>query len=225
MKFNKSAKESQLEISDEGIIEGYASVFNGVDSYGDTIAPKAFDHVITKGDLPTMLYGHDPMSVPIGKWTEMSVDDVGLKVKGQLNLNNAKAKEVFDAIKFGSLTGLSICFSCSEEGYEQKDPDDLCSGCLIKAIDRLYEISVVNLPADDNARISSYKSADFNDCNDIKGFEKCLRDAGFSRSKAKEIISVAKRVLNQCDAGRETHDHVDNDIDERIKSIFMKYRK
>lgn len=48
MKFNKSAKESQLEISDEGIIEGYASVFNGVDSYGDTIAPKAFDHVITK---------------------------------------------------------------------------------------------------------------------------------------------------------------------------------
>ncbi len=67
MKFNKSAKESQLEISDEGIIEGYASVFNGVDSYGDTIAPKAFDHVITKGDLPTMLYGHDSMSVPIGK--------------------------------------------------------------------------------------------------------------------------------------------------------------
>ena len=101
----------------------------------------------------------------------------------------------------------------------------MCSGCLIKAIDRLYEISVVNLPADDNARISSYKSADFNDCNDIKGFEKCLRDAGFSRSKAKEIISVAKRVLNQCDADRETHDHVDNDIDERIKSIFKKYRK
>ena len=130
MKFNKSAKETQLEISDEGIIEGYASVFNGVDSYGDTIDPKAFDHVITKGDLPTMLYGHDSMSVPIGKWTEMSVDDVGLKVRGQLNLNNAKAKEVFDAIKFGSLTGLSISFSCSEKGYEQKDPDDLCSGCL-----------------------------------------------------------------------------------------------
>lgn len=95
--FTKSA--SKIEAKDEGIISGYASVFGGVDSYGDTIDAKAFDHVIAKGDLPTMLYGHNAYSVPIGKWTEMSVDEVGLKVTGQLNLNNEKAREVFDAIK------------------------------------------------------------------------------------------------------------------------------
>lgn len=219
--FTKSA--SKIEAKDEGIISGYASVFGGVDSYGDTIDAKAFDHVIAKGDLPTMLYGHNAYSVPIGKWTEMSVDEVGLKVTGQLNLNNEKAKEVFDAIKFGSLTGLSIGFSCDEDGFELKDEDDLWSGCLIKSISRLYEISVVSLPADNSARISECKSVDFTACGSIKDFERCLRDAGFSRNSAKEAISVAKRVLTaQCDAEKSADNNAD-EVSDKILSILNKY--
>ena len=163
-KFFKTA--SVVEAKDEGVISGYASVFNKVDSYGDTIDPKAYDAVIASKELPIMLFGHDSHSVPIGKWVSLEKDEVGLKVTGQLNLNNAKAKEVFDAIKFGSLTGLSVGFSVNEDGYDIKDEDE-GFGFLIKNIERLYEISVVPLPADNFARIAECKSLDLDAINDI----------------------------------------------------------
>ena len=59
----------------------------------------AYAAVIASKELPIMLFGHDSHSVPIGKWVSLEKDEVGLKVTGQLNLNNAKAKEVFDAIQ------------------------------------------------------------------------------------------------------------------------------
>ena len=99
---------SELKALDDqeqsGVIEGYASVFGSIDSSRDTILPTAYNKVL--GTLPKMFFNHDTFGVPIGKWTEMSVDEKGLKVKGQLNLELEDARKVYSAIKFGSLNGL-----------------------------------------------------------------------------------------------------------------------
>ena len=222
MKLRKDAPQA-MELKDEekGIIEGYASVFNKVDSYGDTIDPNAYDHIVASGELPTMLFGHDSYSLPIGKWLEMSVDDYGLKVKGQLNLNNARAKEIYDAIKFGSLTGMSVNISMSDDDIDELEDK---GRYLIKNVQRLYEISVVSLPADNFARISECKS--FDEMQSIKDLEIGLRDAGLSRNQAKAYIAVAKRVLsNQCDVETKAADADVTAINDKVQSILNKLNK
>ena len=86
--------KSSYQVQEEGVIEGYASVFGGVDSYGDTIEPNAYDNVISEGQKPLMFYQHDRWGVPIGKWEELSVDSKGLKVKGRLNLELKEVQDV-----------------------------------------------------------------------------------------------------------------------------------
>ena len=172
---------------EEGSIEGYASVFGGVDSYGDTIEKTAFDNVIKSGQKPLMFYQHNRWSIPIGVWEEMSVDEKGLKVKGRLNLELEEAREVYSALKFGSLNGMSIGFRMKDKDYEYDDEDI----CHIKNISELLEISIVNFPADKEARIDNVKSED-RDLHDIRDCEHYLRDLGISKKMAQKLISVIK---------------------------------
>ena len=167
-----------------------------------------------------MLFGHDSHSVPIGKWVSLEKDEIGLKVTGQLNLNNSKAKEVFDAIKFGSLTGLSVGFSVNEDGYDVKDEDE-GFGFLIKNIERLYEISVVPLPADNFARIAECKSLDLDSINDIKDLEINLRDVGLSRKDAKAFIAKAKSILSSQRDVEEQED-LNNEVNLKLQKILNK---
>jgi len=189
MKLIKSS--NALKALDEGCIEGYASVFGEVDSYGDTVAPEAYDKVIAEKQMPLMFYEHCSMGeVPIGKWSLMEKDERGLKIKGQLNLELKKAQEVYSAIKFGSLNGLSVAFSIQKNNYKELEDKQ---HHLIKEIDRLSEVSIVNFPADSFARISSVKSAD--DIKTIRDFEDHLRDLDISKSQAVALVAAAKRVF------------------------------
>ena len=188
MQFYKTFRE--VEAHDDGKISGYASAFNLFDSYGDTILSTAYDNVLVEKQTPLMFFNHDRYEVPIGKWTSLSKDEIGLKVEGALDLSQEKAQVIYNAIKFGSITGLSVGMQVNDEDYEAIEDNHH----RIKNVAKLYEISIVNFPADESARILTVKS-DFNACNNITDFERCLRDAGASRNKAKEIISIAKRVL------------------------------
>jgi HK97 family phage prohead protease len=186
---------------EEGSIEGYASVFGGVDSYGDTIEKTAFDNVIKSGQKPLMFYQHNRWSIPIGVWEELSVDEKGLKVKGRLNLELEEAREVYSALKFGSLNGMSIGFRMKDKDYEYDD-DDICH---IKNISELLEISIVNFPADKEARIDNVKSED-RDLNDIRDCEHYLRELGISKKMAQKLISVIKTAKSAVSDSQKSED-------------------
>ena len=68
-------------VSDTGEFEGYGSIFGVKDSYDDIVIPGAFANSLSawkaKGALPSMLWQHQ-MAEPIGIYTEMREDDVGL---------------------------------------------------------------------------------------------------------------------------------------------------
>ena len=78
-------KDFSLEIKDvseSGVIEGYASVFGGTpDSYGDVVLPGAFAETLVKhrreGTMPLMLWGHQASELPIGDWVDMAEDARG----------------------------------------------------------------------------------------------------------------------------------------------------
>lgn len=191
--------EAELKFAGEkhGVFEGYASVFNGVDSYGDTILPGAYaDTLKDRGDKGPvlMLYGHNPGRV-IGKWVELREDSKGLFVRGEFTPGNTDAQNVYANLKFGALSGLSIGYRIPPNGADEKAD----GGRYIKSIE-LFEISVVSMPADNLARVDDVKSA-IEAIQSLSDAEGMLRDAaGFSRKEATAFVSRLKAIL-QSDSG------------------------
>lgn len=202
MQIRKSLSLTDVELKFEGEIgkfAGYASKWDGVDSYGDTIVKGAFSETITKS-TPKMFFNHQ-WDMPIGKWNKVIEDENGLFVDGELTKGLSLADDVYAAMKHGTLDGLSI------GGYLQKgDYTETKQGRIIHKWTSLMEISPVVFPADSAARIdtSSVKSA-IEQLDTLQDFERFLRDAGgFSRESAKTILSRAKELFSLRDAGEET---------------------
>ena len=175
-----------------GFVAGYASKFGGIDSYDDTIEPQAYDGVVKSGALPKMLFNHDAWSVPVGRWTSWKVDEVGLYVEGELNLELQQAQDIRKAIEFGSLDGLSVSIRMNADDFFY-DADGIRH---IKNVQKMREISLCTFPADNNARIITFKTAEeLADLKTVRDLEDYLRDAGVSARDAKALISTSKRIL------------------------------
>lgn len=184
------------ENDESGKISGYASTYNNPDLAGDVMLPGCYDAVLNKikssGVMPVMFFSHDHWSVPCGTWDEITSDEKGLYVSGRINRDLESGKEIYSALKFGSLSGLSVGFSFSPEGVEDND----AGGYDFKAIDDLMEISICAMPCNQSARIDAVKSLDVESITDYKTAERYLRDAGdFSREQAKKFISCLKAVF------------------------------
>ena len=188
-------KHKLLNLSDVGLkfasngdattFSGYASVFNGLDAYGDMIAPGAYSDTLKERSRPIrMRWNH--FGPVIGKYTHIEEDEKGLYVEGELTPGHSTAMDVAASMRHGSVDGLSI-------GYIVRDYEDRGDARLLKQID-LVEISVVEEPADEMALIGSVKN--FEQISELKELEKLLRDAGgFSRKEAMLVISTAKRLV------------------------------
>lgn len=185
---------------DTGIFSGYASVFGGVDTYGDTIIKGAFESTL-RNSKPKMFFNHDWNSLPIGKWTKAKEDDKGLFMEGELTPGLARSMDVRAAMKHGTLDGLSI------GGWVKKgDYEDVEQGRIIRKWSNLVEVSPVVFPADSAARIdlASVKSVDFEtrlpDCKTERDIERLLRDAGLGKWEAMALVSCAKSIFGGRDA-------------------------
>jgi HK97 family phage prohead protease len=198
-KCNLKFGETGVDPVTNGLFEGYAAVFGGIDSFGDTIMKGAFADTITDRDHPIlMLYGHSSMNV-VGKWIHMEEDDTGLYVQGEFTPNHQLASDVYASLKHGAMSGMSIGFRMTEDGSEEIEG----GGRRISKV-QLEEISIVGFPADSEARVATVKGAaeDINAIKSIRDSELFLRDAGFSRSMAKAFISQ-NRDLYQREADEE----------------------
>jgi len=181
--------EFKFDEARKGFFSGYASRFNGVDSYGDTILPGAYAQTLTGRQRPIqMRWNH--FGPVIGKWTKAVEDDHGLYVEGELTPGHSLADDVYASMKHGAVTGLSIGFRIPSGGSEK-------DGKLrkLKRID-LVEISVVESPADLGAQIGSVKSF-LDESSSLKEIESLLREsAGFTRADACALVSRIKSLAH-----------------------------
>lgn len=152
--FDVKVKASGTE---DGVISGYASVFGNVDSYGDIVVKGAFAKFLAKmaetGKVIPVFYGHnmeDPKA-NIGRVTELREDDHGLFFMAKLDLSGETyGRVVYEQLKDGRLDSLSFGYSVIEasntkDGYELRELE-------------LYEISVVPIPANQEAQITEVKA-------------------------------------------------------------------
>ena len=145
-------KMSNFSVDDSGIIEGYVTTYGNVDDWGDVIMKGAFDDVDLSNVI--MLYSHNYEDVPIGKW-ELELKEDGIFGKGILNLKQQKARDVYEAVKFGTITGLSVGFIADCEFLEE----NVHGGFNIHKVAKLIEVSPCVLPANDKARIERIKNS------------------------------------------------------------------
>jgi HK97 family phage prohead protease len=130
-------------------VAGYACFFDYVDANNDIILHSAFQphHALSNRLLdPTevkFLYQHD-ITRPIGQWTVLNADSIGLYVEGYLNRDLIDGKHASIMTRDKLINGLSI-------GYQpiQSFQDDLGHRILEKI--NLLEISLVTFPMQKNA--------------------------------------------------------------------------
>jgi uncharacterized protein len=149
----KRARIDLTAVDAEGTFEGYASLFNIEDLAHDVVVPGAFRETLrTRGTGGIrMLYQHDP-GEPIGIWEQLTEDGRGLKVRGRLLLDVARAREALSLMKAGALEGLSIGFRT------EKGKRDRHFGIRKLTKIDLWEISLVTFPMQPGATVTTIKS-------------------------------------------------------------------
>lgn len=188
-------------VQEDGVFEGYGSIFGNIDSYKEIVAPGAFAESLMQwkesGRLPPVLWQHRS-GEPIGPFKEMAEDGIGLRVKGQLLVEDVqRAKEARALMKAKAVNGLSIGFVTREDSF-----DRVTGLRTLKKVD-LWEVSIVTFPANPAAQISSVKSA-IDAIGTVRDAEAFLRDVGrLSNAQAAAFISRFKSLSGQRDSDDE----------------------
>ena len=164
---------------DEGIFNGYGSIFGNKDLGNDIVERGAFLKSLNdRGAKGVKLLWQHKTDQPIGVFEEIQEDNKGLRVRGKLALGTQGGKEAYELMKMGALDGMSIGYRAdpAKQKYDEKNKRR-----FLKEVD-LMEISLVTFPMNPRATIHAVKGEDIN----IRDLEKGLRDAfNFSRSDAK----------------------------------------
>lgn len=146
-----------------GEIVAYASTFDRVpDSYGDIVARGAFAKTLDawneSGNPIPLLFGHrtDDPRMNLGAVVEASEDERGLRIRAKFDETNEIAQYTRKLVKEGRLTKLSFA-------YDTLDADfiDLEDGSKARELRelKLYEVSLVPIPANELTEVISAKAA------------------------------------------------------------------
>lgn len=146
------------ETDDKWIVEGYASIFGNVDSYGEIVDKGAFQKWLDQFPpdastgvrrFPKFVRGHD-WSRPLGPTIYCEEDEIGLKVRGELLKEIQDAREEYALIKSGASTDLSFGFSVRG--------DEIIDGFRHLKEIQIYEWSPVLVGANPKAMITDVKA-------------------------------------------------------------------
>lgn len=170
---------------------GYGSVFDVVDGYGDIVAPGAFRRTLKeRAGRIAMLWQHDT-AMPIGVWLEMREDTTGLYLRGQL-ADTPEGLRAYRLLKIDALSGLSIGF------ITKKSRVDDASGIRTLTDVELFEVSLVTLPANDEARVFDVKHRGLSPAEDllasIDRYGLVAEAAGRDLRRSSELAALSQAV-------------------------------
>lgn len=129
------------------IIQGYASVFNNLDSNRDIILPQAFSSSNDLSICIPFLLDHNISNI-MGEVYYMYEDDYGLYIRAKIYESYPKREDLFHTVKIGSLSSFSIGFKTLDHYYDKYN-----GVRYIKTL-KLYEVSLVKIPSNSHTKAS-----------------------------------------------------------------------
>lgn len=160
---NKETRLAELRLEETDgkmILEGYAIVFEQETLIGDE--ERGFKEIISKEALADTLmkdvplkYNHMDSFLILARTKNKSltlfVDEKGLKVYAEL-LDTTTNNDVYKMVRAGLLDKMSFAFTVKKQSWDRKGDIPVRR---IEKIDRLFDVSVVDLPAYDGTNIYS----------------------------------------------------------------------
>lgn len=165
-------RTTSIAAADDGAgFSGYAAHFMSIDSYGTAFKRGAFKKTLKeRAPKVVVLYQHYT-DRPIGRPTELKEDREGLYFDANIVESTHYGAEAMDLLRGGVPLGMSFGFetiksrpveesddidwSNAPEFYTSKDGREYAR--VIEEV-RLWEISLVTFPADENATITDVRS-------------------------------------------------------------------
>lgn len=189
----KSADEEK----DTGTISGYFSTYDREpDSYGDIIAPGAFTETIKKREASghpfPLCWNHDLDQI-IGKIDSIEDTDKGPLMTASF-FDTPLAQEKREIVKSGVVYQFSFAYDVLEAA-----PVTLDGGIKANELQKLdlYEVSIVPIPANQNAVMTEVKAG--------------RRNRKSDEDTIKQIISLAQSLLDEAD-GTDDPDDGEDDV-------------
>lgn len=177
-------KAINFKADDEtGKISGYFSTYDEEpDSYGDIVAPGAFTETIKAreetGHPFPLCFNHD-FNMVIGKVDSIEDTEKGPLITASF-FNTEKAQEVREMVKSGAVYQFSFAFDIVEAEKPTEEQKQKGIGQVLTKLN-LYEVSVVVVPANQNAVVTEIKAGKRNRKSD--------------EDIIKQIISLAQSLL------------------------------
>ena len=182
MKNNKEIRLADVRFEEtEGkmILEGYAIVFEQETLIGDE--ERGFKEVISRTaltdtfmkDVP-LKYNHMDSFLILARTKNkslvLSVDNIGLKVHAEL-IDTHSNEDVYKMVRSGLLDKMSFAFTVKKQSWDRSGKIPVRR---IESIDRLYDVSVVDIPAYEGTSIYS-RSLDLVE-TELRALEEADRD-------------------------------------------------
>lgn len=180
---------------------------------------------------PVILLSHNQKELPIGKVKSIRKQGDNLIAKGVIAEGVRVADEAWQLIKNGFLKGISIGFSILEQ--RNPTPQDIKRfGKDIRRVIskyKLLEISVVSIPANQEALITGVKSLDLNEEDWIKDFEeeKELEEEIDKKEQTpeeiKKLIELNEKLEKELKEIEDTEDiEIPKDTSEKLVKVMNK---
>lgn len=139
------------EDEDKMIVEGYAITFNSPATHGYTeiISDRALDN--TDMTYVPLKYNHEDSHLIMARTRnhslELKKDDKGLFIRAEL-IDTQSNKDIYKSIKAGLIDKMSFAFTTRGDEYDY-DTDTR----TITDIEKLYDVSVVDMPFYDSTSV------------------------------------------------------------------------
>lgn len=196
---------------DGGSVRGYASTFDrDPDSYGDVVAEGAFAKTIERwkglGRPVPLLYGHktDDPQYNIGAVTLIKEDERGLYIEADFDADNPTAQYVRKLVKEGRLFQFSFAFDVLDEG--EVTLADGRKANELRELD-IYEVSLVQIPANQHAEVVEVKSA-----------KSGKRNSKADEADIREAIRLLQKVLGELEDEPTDEDEAKAEEPERANA-------
>lgn len=189
---------------DQRTVAGYAVVWGATDYYGTRFKKGVFsDDIDIRKDRIRFLWQHDPTK-PLGK-VDLEEDDRGLKVTATIDEKAPAASEALNLVDGRLVDGFSVGFIPIE--MTELDPEEEDDGAwLLFERARLLEVSLVTLPAQDDARVEEIRS--------MKSMLHKRAEEAEDAPSIEDRLSVIEKRLDAIENAKEDDDEEDEEEED-----------
>lgn len=144
----------------EMIVEGQAVTFESETTLfkcGDTEYKEVIDrNAFNEADISDVIFNYNHSGKVVARTRnntlKLNIDSNGLNIEARLD-GTEEGRRLYEEIKGGYIDRMSFCFTIKEESYNQETHT-----WRVLKIDKLYDVSAVDIPAYDTTSISARSS-------------------------------------------------------------------